>query len=251
MNRRSAHPTGRRRCRSCGLSRQLSTRVVAILQDGCRAEGPTNPAFPEAGSTPRPGRDPPSPPADRCLPMPSGGPKADDSGLLRPLAPERHARCYQVRMTPGSPASLEVNDVRGAGPAPAAGRDAAGPAAGGATVDSPAATAAVAPTAQRIEDEVGPIDGWVTVAFTSVFSPFCDIKPAELARHRRQLSRLRGRHHRRVALSAAPQPRNDRAGRVGPRLPRGFRCRPPTAARSTRFKVSTRPCAASCCMPHT
>ena len=109
MNRRSAHPTGRRRCRSCGLSRQLSTRVVAILQDGCRAEGPTNPAFPEAGSTPRPGRDPPSPPADRCLPMPSGGPKADDSGLLRPLAPERHARCYQVRMTPGSPASLEVN----------------------------------------------------------------------------------------------------------------------------------------------
>jgi NAD(P)-dependent dehydrogenase (short-subunit alcohol dehydrogenase family) len=36
--------------------------------------------------------------------------------------------------------------------------------------------------AQRIEDEVGPIDVWVNVAFTSVFAPFGDIKPGEYRR---------------------------------------------------------------------
>jgi NAD(P)-dependent dehydrogenase (short-subunit alcohol dehydrogenase family) len=36
--------------------------------------------------------------------------------------------------------------------------------------------------AQRIEDEVGPIDVWVNVAFTSVFAPFDQIKPEEYRR---------------------------------------------------------------------
>jgi NAD(P)-dependent dehydrogenase (short-subunit alcohol dehydrogenase family) len=34
----------------------------------------------------------------------------------------------------------------------------------------------------KIEDELGPIDVWVNVAFTSVFAPLSDIKPAEFAR---------------------------------------------------------------------
>jgi NAD(P)-dependent dehydrogenase (short-subunit alcohol dehydrogenase family) len=35
---------------------------------------------------------------------------------------------------------------------------------------------------QRIEDELGPVDVWVNVAFTSVFSPFDQITPAEFKR---------------------------------------------------------------------
>ena len=31
--------------------------------------------------------------------------------------------------------------------------------------------------AQRVEDELGPIDVWVNVAFTSVFARFTDIEP--------------------------------------------------------------------------
>ena len=36
--------------------------------------------------------------------------------------------------------------------------------------------------AQRIEDELGPIDIWVNVAFTSVFAPFVEIEPEEFRR---------------------------------------------------------------------
>ena len=36
--------------------------------------------------------------------------------------------------------------------------------------------------AARVEDELGPIDVWVNVAFTSVFAPFVDISPAEYRR---------------------------------------------------------------------
>ena len=35
---------------------------------------------------------------------------------------------------------------------------------------------------ERMETEVGPIDVWVNVAFTSVFSPFDEISPAEYRR---------------------------------------------------------------------
>ena len=41
---------------------------------------------------------------------------------------------------------------------------------------------AVFAAAQRVEDEVGAIDIWVNVAFTSVFAPFDKIKPAEYRR---------------------------------------------------------------------
>src|SRR6185312_12495352 len=36
--------------------------------------------------------------------------------------------------------------------------------------------------AGRIEQELGPIDVWVNVAFTSVFAPFHQISPAEFRR---------------------------------------------------------------------
>ncbi len=36
--------------------------------------------------------------------------------------------------------------------------------------------------AQRVEDELGPIDVWVNVAFTSVFAPFAQIGPEEFRR---------------------------------------------------------------------
>src|SRR6478735_9561303 len=36
--------------------------------------------------------------------------------------------------------------------------------------------------AARVENEFGPIDVWVNVAFTSVFAPFVDISPAEYRR---------------------------------------------------------------------
>jgi NAD(P)-dependent dehydrogenase (short-subunit alcohol dehydrogenase family) len=36
--------------------------------------------------------------------------------------------------------------------------------------------------AERVEQELGPIDTWVNVAFTSVFAPFDQISPAEFAR---------------------------------------------------------------------
>jgi NAD(P)-dependent dehydrogenase (short-subunit alcohol dehydrogenase family) len=41
---------------------------------------------------------------------------------------------------------------------------------------------AVHAAAQRVEDELGPIDVWINVAFTSVFSPFSQIAPQEYRR---------------------------------------------------------------------
>lgn len=42
--------------------------------------------------------------------------------------------------------------------------------------------AALAAAGDRVEAELGPIDVWVNVAFTSVFSPFTQIEPAEYKR---------------------------------------------------------------------
>jgi NAD(P)-dependent dehydrogenase (short-subunit alcohol dehydrogenase family) len=57
--------------------------------------------------------------------------------------------------------------------------------AGGTALELPADVAdfdAVDAAASRAEDELGPIDVWVNVAFTSVFAPFEEIKPAEYRR---------------------------------------------------------------------
>jgi NAD(P)-dependent dehydrogenase (short-subunit alcohol dehydrogenase family) len=58
-------------------------------------------------------------------------------------------------------------------------------AAGGKAVVIPVDVAdpdAVFAAAERVEKEVGPIDVWVNVAFTSVFAPFSQITPAEYRR---------------------------------------------------------------------
>ncbi|PYI65222.1 short-chain dehydrogenase [Arthrobacter livingstonensis] len=58
-------------------------------------------------------------------------------------------------------------------------------AAGGTALTVPVDTsdfAAVDAAADRVEQELGPIDVWVNVAFTSVFAPFTQIKPEEFAR---------------------------------------------------------------------
>jgi NAD(P)-dependent dehydrogenase (short-subunit alcohol dehydrogenase family) len=57
--------------------------------------------------------------------------------------------------------------------------------AGGAALAVPADVAdfgAVEQAAEQAEDRFGPIDVWVNVAFTSVFAPFSEIKPAEFRR---------------------------------------------------------------------
>ena len=41
---------------------------------------------------------------------------------------------------------------------------------------------AVFAAAEKIEADLGPIDVWVNVAFTSVFAPFDQIKPEEYRR---------------------------------------------------------------------
>ena len=58
-------------------------------------------------------------------------------------------------------------------------------AAGGKALPIPADVAdfdAVQQAADRAESELGPIDVWVNVAFTSVFAPFTEIKPEEFKR---------------------------------------------------------------------
>ena len=75
--------------------------------------------------------------------------------------------------------------------------------------------------ADRVERELGPIDVWVNVAFTSVFAPF---EPDQRGRvpqgDRGQLPRLRVRHDGRAAVDETPRPRHHRAGRVRVGLPR-------------------------------
>ena len=96
-------------------------------------------------------------------------------------------------------------------------------AAGGKALPIPADVAdfdAVQQAADRAESELGPIDVWVNVAFTSVFAPFTEIKPGGVqARHRGVLPGVRVRDEGGARHDAAPRPRHDRAGRLRARLP--------------------------------
>ena len=75
--------------------------------------------------------------------------------------------------------------------------------------------------AQQVEQELGPIDVWVNVAFTSVFAPFIEIEPEEFKRVTEvTLPRLRLRHPGGAEADDAARPRHDRAGRLGAGLPR-------------------------------
>ena len=102
--------------------------------------------------------------------------------------------------------------------------------------------------ADRVEDELGPIDVWVNVAFTSVFAPFEQIHPDEYRRVT-EVSYL-GYVYGTMAALRKMKPRDrgtDRAGRV-PRWPTAASpCRPRTAGPNTPSRVSTRRCAANCC----
>ena len=99
-----------------------------------------------------------------------------------------------------------------------------------------------------MEEELGPIDVWVNVAFTSVFAPFdADRARGVQAGHRGQLPRLRLRDQGGAGPDAAARPRG-RSSRSGRRWPTAAsRCSRRTAAPSTPSRVSTSRCAASCC----
>jgi NAD(P)-dependent dehydrogenase (short-subunit alcohol dehydrogenase family) len=79
---------------------------------------------------------------------------------------------------------------------------------------------AVERAAAGAETELGPIDVWVNVAFTSVFAPFTKITPAEFRRVT-EVTYLGYVHGTMAALrrNGAPRPRHDRPGRVRARLP--------------------------------
>ena len=100
----------------------------------------------------------------------------------------------------------------------------------------------------QIEAEVAPIDVWVNVAFTSVFSPFDEITPEEFRRVT-EVTYLGYVYATMAALRAdegrATAARSCRSARRWPTA--ASRCRRRTAAPSTRSRASTRRCAASCC----
>ena len=75
--------------------------------------------------------------------------------------------------------------------------------------------------ADQVEAELGPIDVWVNVAFTSVFAPFDQIKPEEYRRVT-EVSYLGYVYGTMAALKhmKPARPRHDRAGRLGAGLPR-------------------------------
>ena len=74
--------------------------------------------------------------------------------------------------------------------------------------------------ADAVESELGPIDVWVNVAFTSVFARFAEISPAEFKRVT-EVAYLGYVYGTMAALRRmAPRDRgDDRAGRLGARLP--------------------------------
>jgi NAD(P)-dependent dehydrogenase (short-subunit alcohol dehydrogenase family) len=122
-------------------------------------------------------------------------------------------------------------------------------AAGGRALPIPTDTAdaaAVEAAADRVEQELGPIDIWVNDAFTSVFAPFWEISPEEYKRVT-EVSYL-GFVYGTMSALKRMKPRDRGALVQARRSPTAAsRCRPPTAVRSTPSRVSTRRCAASCC----
>jgi len=107
--------------------------------------------------------------------------------------------------------------------------------------------AQVEDAAREVEAFFGPIDVWVNVAFTSVFSPFAEIT-AEEFRRVTEVSYLGFVHGTMVALARMRPRGRGTIVQVGSPWARGAsRCSPPTAARSTPSTGSPPRCAASCC----
>jgi NAD(P)-dependent dehydrogenase (short-subunit alcohol dehydrogenase family) len=103
--------------------------------------------------------------------------------------------------------------------------------------------------AAGLEEELGPIDVWVNVAFTSVFAPFMDIAPAEFRRVT-EVSYLGFVHGTRAALARMLPRDRGVIVQVGSALAyRASRCRARTAAPSTPSRASTSPSGVSSCTP--
>lgn len=99
--------------------------------------------------------------------------------------------------------------------------------------------------AARAEAELGPIDIWVNDAMSTIFAPLTEISPEEFKRATEvtYLDAVYGT----MSVLHRMMPRD--AGtvvQVGPPWPTArSRCRPPTAARSSRFADSPTACAPS------
>ena len=101
--------------------------------------------------------------------------------------------------------------------------------------------------ADRVEAEIGPIDVWVNVAFTSVFAPFDQIKPEEYRRVT-EANYLGYTYGTMAALKYMKTRDRGTIVQVGSALAyRGIHCKRRTAAPSTQSRDSTRPCVASYC----
>ena len=107
---------------------------------------------------------------------------------------------------------------------------------------------AVYAAAARVEDELGAIDVWVNVAFTSVFAPFDQIT-AEEYRRVTEVSYLGYVYGTMAALKVHEAARTAaRSCRSAQRWPiAASRSRPPTAAPNTPSRASPRRCGANYC----
>ena len=101
--------------------------------------------------------------------------------------------------------------------------------------------------AVAVEEQFGPIDVWVNDAMATVFARFADTRAGRVqARDRGDLPRHRLRHDGRAEADArrATAARSCRSARRCPTA--RSRCRPPTAARSSRSAASPTRSAPSC-----
>lgn len=99
--------------------------------------------------------------------------------------------------------------------------------------------------ARRAEDELGPIDVWVNVAFSSVFAPFWEIAPDEFERTT-EVTYLGYANGTRAALKRMMPRDRGVIVQCGSALAyRGIPCRAPIAAPSTPSRGCTTRCAPS------
>ncbi len=99
--------------------------------------------------------------------------------------------------------------------------------------------------ARNAEEELGPIDVWVNVAFSSVLAPFWDIEPDEFKRTT-EVTYLGYVNGTRAALKRMmPRDRGVIVQCGSAMAYRGSRCRAPTAAPSTPSRGSTSRCGRS------
>ena len=183
--------------------------------------------------------------ARRRMTEPAGGVGAE-GWSSSPVPPRGSAGPWPGVRPAGRPVALLARGNRGLEAAAAEVRG-AGVQALAVSVDMSDARA-VERAAGRVEEELGEIDVWVNVAFTSVFAQVHGHRARRVRpRHRRQLPRLRARHPRRPGPDAAAR-RAGPSSRSARRWPTAAsRSSRRTAAPSTPSRGSTSRCAPSCC----